>query len=350
MNTFAQLIFIAVFVCAETMDQIEESSRVDLVNFNGTVGEASVLIALSSNETSLEDTTNFINITDCTESNKTAYSDEIYNNLNSSSTTANCTKACFASIMKNESLIDLSFPSEPYNGSPHFCKNSIIKPLAVSFDLENSNDLRTTTYDVSDCVLTMFKKYNLLNLYLKGFTFYLYDEAPVSDFKAEHDDVRKLFLNMTLDFCDHKRFGRKFDEMSNATLPLGPDELCTRKYLLEHGFMQPHEWILSLPLFDPTDCEYIFKDLEDSVDMLRIYEQTTFFGLRVPNASFCIYQKFKSMKLNENRKTIEVKRRVSYLNAQNLRKLRNEFIELESKAAEDTIECLALAMTIANVQ
>lgn len=274
------------------------------------------------------------------------------------------TKECFAACIKTMSLVEASYFSEPNNLDQLDCESRIDEPLdefklnikmylnlsiAGSYEVEPFEQRSYSEFE--NCVLKIFEKYNLMFLYLKGLTFYLYNQSYVTDWQVETAKDRRLFEELALDVCDTSRNLNKFQEISRRNSSTEHDELCQIKYLFDEEFIHMEEWNVTAPSHEITNCDKSNKDLEDYVDMKRVNglnETSTFFGMRVSSAANCIYNKFKEIKLNINRKAAEVLLTNYQLNDENLDRLQSIYVKMENDATEITFECLTLAMTTAS--
>lgn len=272
----------------------------------------------------------------------------------------NGTKECFASFLKNLSLIEESFPNQPYPLiSYQQCEVLRIKPTLDQFNVDVikylgfSGSFEVKPYVIrnyrkfEECVIRLFGKYNLMLLYLKGLTFHLYNITSVSDYQTEFANDRRFFVHRTLNACDTDNLDQKFNKLRRWNVKKDHEDLCKRKYLFENGIIDPIEWNIKRPRFNIRNCFDVNKTFEDKVDMLILTETSTFFGIHVPAASNCIYEKYKKIKLNQEREAIKVMLTDYMLNGEKIVRLRLKFFTLETAAAEITIECLALTMTIA---
>lgn len=271
------------------------------------------------------------------------------------------TKECFAACLKTMSLVEASFWSEPNNLDQLDCESKIDEPLDefklnIKMYLSNAGSHEVEPIEqrgyskFEKCVLKIFDKYNMMFLYLKGLTFYLYNQSYVTDWQADAAKDRTLFEELALDVCDTSRNLNKFQEISRRNASTERDELCQIKYLFDEEFIHLEEWNVTAPSDNITNCVKSNKHLEDYVDMVRVNglnETSTFFGMRVSSAANCIYNKFKDIKLNINRKAAEVLLTNYHLNVANLDRLRSIYVKMENDATEITFECLTLAMTTA---
>lgn len=261
----------------------------------------------------------------------------------------NGTKECFASYLKSISLIDKSYPSDPTPLDQLICENAISE-LSDEFK-SNVKSLsfaaKRNANEFDDCVLKMFEKYNLMNLQLKGITFSLHSK---SNSEETDSSDRKLFVELALDVCDKERNKEKFQSIKAKIPQIDHDSLCNKNFLFENQLIDLKEWNITKANSNVTDCDKANKYLEDFVDMGRLNglnATSSFFGMRAPSAADCIYNKFKSIMLNLNRKAAEVLLTNYKLSAANLERLLEIYNKLENQATEITLECLTLALTIA---
>lgn len=265
------------------------------------------------------------------------------------------TKECFASYLRNISLLEVSFPAYNYTEDGYKCENKIkeahdqfVKDTVIYMSALLSLkgiDLKKNE-EILDCVLEGFKKYNLMFLYLKGVTFYLFNLTDIAKFGTETKDDHTFLVQQALSFCKSKIEGEKFDK--SLEKKENKKDQCKVFYLNEKGLLDAFGWSINVSFFHENDCKETAHELEVFVDMNGISKNSSFFGLGVPHAATCIYEKFKNIQLNMKRSTIQ-QLMATDLDETQLKILRQNHVDLESKASEIIIDCLSFAMTIASV-
>jgi hypothetical protein len=262
------------------------------------------------------------------------------------------TKECLAEFLKNKSLIETSFPSESCNKSRF--EQDIIKTSSDEFMIhakkylnsgENEDNGFTEFQSSETCVLKNIKKLNFLHLYLKGITFHAYNKTESDNFDEAVVNDRKFIIDLLLQLCENDHFEKNFEKLSSETTVTAEGE-CKKKYLIENDFIDLKTWNISMNITDASNCEQVAHDLEVSLDM-EINENTTIFGIKIPLASYCAYQKLSKLKINQKKKAIEVLKSVE-LYFSDEKKLIKMFMSLQSKVAEITVECINLALTVAS--
>lgn len=266
-------------------------------------------------------------------------------------------KECFASFLRNMSLLELSFPADNYNetgckcekrikdASNRFAVDTVIAMhLRLILGIKESELERHS--ETRDCVLDVFKKYNVIFLYLKGITFFIFNLTDIANFAVDTKNDHAFLVEQALSYCKVKVQGDKFDkrlEEKEASL-----DLCKVQYLSEKGLLDSNGWKINMSSSHGNDCADAAHELEVYVDMAGISKNSSFFGLGVPSAETCIYDKFKNLQMNMKRATIKELIKTE-LDSDQRNIIRQHHIELESEASEIILDCLSLAMTIASV-
>lgn len=262
---------------------------------------------------------------------------------------------CFASYLRNMSLLELSFPADNYNETGYACENRI-KAAYDQFVINTVMHLRHSLgfkedelknhSEMIDCVLDAFKKYNLMFLYLKGITFYLFNLTDIANFEVETKSDHEFLVLQALSVCKSKIQEEKFNkslEDQKAT-----QDLCKVFYLIKKGFFESIGWNIDLSSFHGNDCVDKVHELEVFVEMDGISKNSSFFGLGVSSAETFIYDKFKRIQLNMKREMInELKIIEKDSDQRNI--LRQLHVDLESEASDIILDCLSLAMTVASI-
>jgi hypothetical protein len=260
----------------------------------------------------------------------------------------NETKECYTEVLKNKSLIEKSFKNEDYLGTPERCRqmvdkafNQFNKSLDTYIDtlLTNENASNRNQFTYQGCIEDMSKKYDIASLYLKGLTFALFKSKSLERFQQEATIDMRFFIHVSLNICDKKTITDKFKMLPTESL-----SACKTTYLIENEFINASQWNITTEKTGGIDCWREIQDLENSVDMHNITESYKFFGVPLPHVSHCIFWKLESAKINQRREAINVLKSYN-LNDQQNQKLLDIFNEVEEKAADKIIECIALALT-----
>lgn len=171
--------------------------------------------------------------------------------------------------------------------------NEIIENRTGSFNQIYLNDVLKSKIV---CVFHAQEEFKLTDLYLKGVALHLKSKTDEDEFMKSFNETMKFLRQLISITCDsYDVFVKVFERQHQPNKTLNHDDLCIKKYFLDHKIINASEFDIDPTSINVTDCEEVFGGLETKVN--EFYELNNFFGLSLDKANKCMKKNFNAVHL-----------------------------------------------------
>lgn len=217
----------------------------------------------------------------------------------------------------------------------------------ITTEFRNDIMARMTKEDDLKCILNVFDRYNITELFLKGLEHHLgSNESNIDAYETDVDESTSALFKSAKVLCTaDNTFREGFDEFFNISnkhprAEETNEDRCVKKYFIDNNIFDPSEYNIDASSINANNCEQIVKGLEDSFNIKDDDEEAnTFYGLSAVKAFKCASDKYAEHKVVQNLYLLQILVKLD-LNQVQIDNLRDNYVKFMTSSVRFLLECI----------